>query len=157
MIDYINEKVQIVPQGKHFFKDVPKKELADLLYYLYHYYSPNSIYVGMMPSERKEEILKTTSLDLEKHKAFVKSYEEVTMSPTEKLAMAINERIEKIMLEVRTSEVDIKDLEKEGKNLKALTEIFKLQDLLSDRLSKENRQVEGKGAKAIGYFENIIL
>lgn len=161
MIEYINDKIVIIPQHKHFFSEISKKELEPLLCYLYYYYSKDSTFKDVLPSEKESLVIdlinsKYKNFDKSKYLDFIDKYENTFLSSTQKLAIALNKRIEKIIKELE-KDVSIDDLEQEGKNMKALTEIFKLQDILENKIAKESKIVEGKGAKKINEFEDLII
>lgn len=158
MIEYINDKVVIKPNSNYLFKGIDKKELPNLLLYLYYFYDKESPLSSILPDERLGlAVERANKVDISKHKVFISKYEKLKLSPTEQIALSMSKRIEKIIKTLDEDDVDITDLEKEGKNMKALTEIFKLQDMLAEKLAKENRVVEGKGSKSIGEFEDAIF
>lgn len=158
MIEYINDKVVIKPNSNYLFKGIDKKDLPNLLLYLYYFYDKESPLSSILPDERLGlAVERANKVDISKHKVFISKYEKLKLSPTEQIALSMSKRIEKIIKTLDEDDVDITDLEKEGKNMKALTEIFKLQDMLAEKLAKENRVVEGKGSKSIGEFEDTIF
>ncbi len=155
MVEFINNKVSILPQCKFFFKEVNKKDIEDLLNYLYYYYDEESPYALLLPEERKQLCLSEwcQKIDMSKYTIFITKYEDFILTPVKRLATSMNRRIEKIIKEIDNSDIDVTDLEKEGKNMKALTEIFKLQDVLNEKIAKESNVKEGKGSKKVSPFE----
>lgn len=158
MIEYLNDKIVVKPNSTYFFKGIDKKELPNLLLYLYYYYDKESPLSSILPFERVElAVERANKLDISKYKELISKYEKLKLSPVEQIALSMSKRIEKIIKTLDEDEVDITDLEKEGKNMKALTEIFKLQDILAEKLAKENKVVEGKGSKSVGEFEDLTF
>lgn len=159
MVEFINGGVKIIPSSKFFFKEIPKKDLDDLLNYLYYYYSEESPYALLLPEERKLLCISEwcKKIDISKYNSFISKYEDMILTPVKKLAISMNRRIEKIIKEIDNSDIDVTDLEQEGKNMKALTEIFKLQDVLNEKIAKESNIKEGRGSKKISAFETTTF
>ena len=158
MVELINDKVVILPQAKHFFKGIKDKELEPLIEYLYHYFNEESIYANVLPSERHSLVVSLLSksyskFDIEAHKEKIKEFENITLTPTKRLALSLGRRIDRIIELLDNADILIDDLEKEGKNMKALTEIFKLQDTLAEKLAKESGVKKAKGSKEVSVYE----
>ena len=159
MVTFENEKVVILPQAKKFFSSIDKKDLNNLIVYLYYFYDKESIYKNVLPSERKEIIINSfcKGFNIDKYDSFIKNYEYVIMTPTQRLALSLIKRIEKIVNVLDESEINIEDLEQEGKNMKALSEMFKLDDVLKAKLAVEQSVNEGKGSKIISPYEDLTF
>lgn len=159
MVEFINGGVKIIPPSKFFFKEIPKKDLDDLLNYLYYYYNEESPYALLLPEERKLLCISEwcKKIEISKYSSFISKYEDMVLTPVKRLAISMNRRIEKIIKEIDNSNIDVTDLEQEGKNMKALTEIFKLQDVLNEKIAKESNIKEGRGSKKISAFETTTF
>jgi hypothetical protein len=162
MVEYISDKAVILPQAKHFFKSVNKKDEEAVATYIYYYYAEDSIYINLLPTERDEVVISVMlklypKFNIDEYRGFITKYEHTILTPAKRLALSLTKRIEKIITVLEESEIAIDDLEKEGKNMKALSEIFKLQDVLAEKLAKESGTQKGKGSKGVNVNEVTVF
>ena len=158
MIEFINNKAVITPTMVHLFKDVPKKELDELVTYIYYNYIEEN-YALMLPIERQEAIMGRLcpNLKLDKHKGIIGIVEDMLLTPSKRLAIHLGKRISKIIKTLDESEINVDDLEQEGKNMKGLTEILVIKDKVDALVAKEATASVGRGSKSISKFENKTM
>ena len=158
MVTYENDKVVLHPAHKPFFKEVPKKELQEVISYLYYYYI-NDDFQDILPEERYS--LVTTdycpNFNLEKHREIVEKFEMVYTSSTKKLAMAHLRKVEEVINIFYTNPVTIDNIEDQAKIMPAIEKMYALAERLKGLLSKEGKVAQGKGSKALGTMEETTF
>lgn len=159
MVEYINEKVVLLPQHKHFFKDVDKKDLSDLITYIYYYYHPESTYAETLLSERIELCLERINNKevVVKYKDLLSKYENTILTPIKRLAIAHLKKIEEIIQVFYRTEVTFDNIEEQSKMMKSVTELYKLSSVIEEKIAKESSNKQGKGSKQVNEYETITF
>ena len=158
MIDYIDEKITLHPLHKPFFKDVPKKDLQPLIEYLYYYYIDDT-FQNILPTERYDVIVGSyvKGFDIEKHKEIIDKFENVYTSSVKKLAIAHLKKIEEIIKVFYDNPVTVANIEEQAKMAKSMADMYKLSDIIAEKIAKENKVQQGRGSKEIGEFEEVTF
>lgn len=154
MLELINGKVNILPEHTPFFKDVSKKELQEVITYLYHFYL-NKEFSNLLPTEKREIIIHdyTPKINLEAHSEIISKFERVCLTSTQKLALAHSKKVEDIIQVFYDTPVTVENIEDQAKMAKSIGEMYKLQTSLDALLAKESKSNKGKGSKEISEAE----